>query len=126
MTKRKALSKKVRFEVFKRDSFTCQYCGNTPPLVILEIDHVDPVSKGGDNDIDNLVASCFDCNRGKGAIGLEQVPVNLIEKAELIREREDQLKAFSNLKKAVKARKTRDINKIEKTLKTFYPDCFFT
>lgn len=34
--KRKPLSKRIRFEVFKRDSFTCQFCGRTPPEVILE------------------------------------------------------------------------------------------
>jgi hypothetical protein len=64
--KRKSLSKKSRFEVFKRDSFTCQYCGSKAPDVILEVDHINPVSKGGDNDILNLVTSCFECNRGKG------------------------------------------------------------
>lgn len=62
---RKSLSKKVRFEVFKRDNFTCQYCGGKAPQVVLEVDHIEPVSKGGTNDILNLVTSCFDCNRGK-------------------------------------------------------------
>lgn len=32
MAKRKSLSKKIRFEVFKRDSFTCQYCGRKAKL----------------------------------------------------------------------------------------------
>ena len=62
---RKSISKKLRFEVFKRDSFTCQYCGKSAPNVVLEVDHIEPVSKGGTNDILNLVTSCFDCNRGK-------------------------------------------------------------
>ena len=62
---RKPISKKLRFEVFKRDSFTCQYCGKSAPSVVLEVDHIEPVSKGGTNDILNLVTSCFDCNRGK-------------------------------------------------------------
>lgn len=65
MTKRKSISKKVRFEIFKRDSFRCQYCGRSAPDVVLEIDHIKPVSDGGTNDITNLVTSCFDCNRGK-------------------------------------------------------------
>lgn len=65
MTQRKSLSQKVRFEVFKRDSFTCQYCGSKAPDIILEVDHLKPVSKGGKNEILNLVTSCFDCNRGK-------------------------------------------------------------
>lgn len=65
MTKRKSLSKKIRFEVFKRDSFTCQYCGAKAPDEILEVDHINPISKGGDNEIMNLITSCFSCNRGK-------------------------------------------------------------
>ena len=67
MAKRECVSKKIRFEVFKRDLFTCQYCGKKAPDIILEIDHINPVSKGGTNDIENLVSACFDCNRGKGA-----------------------------------------------------------
>lgn len=63
---RKPLSKKIRFAVFKRDKFTCQYCGRMSPDVILEVDHITPVSQGGDDSILNLITSCRDCNRGKG------------------------------------------------------------
>lgn len=66
-TKRKAISKKMRFEVFKRDKFTCQYCGRSVPDVVLQIDHIKPVAKGGDNNIMNLITTCWDCNIGKGA-----------------------------------------------------------
>ena len=62
---RKALSKKIRFEVFKRDSFTCQYCGAQAPDVILHADHIQPVAGGGTNDLLNLVTSCAQCNLGK-------------------------------------------------------------
>jgi len=65
MKERQTISKSLRFDIFKRDAFTCQYCGRRPPDVILELDHIHPVSKGGDNDEMNLVTSCFDCNRGK-------------------------------------------------------------
>lgn len=65
MTKRKNLTKKVRFEVFKRDNFTCQYCGKSAPDVVLNADHIKPVAKGGTNELINLVTSCFDCNSGK-------------------------------------------------------------
>jgi len=61
------MSKKLRFEVFKRDSFTCQYCGTQAPDVILHVDHIKPVAKNGKNDILNLITSCIDCNFGKGA-----------------------------------------------------------
>ena len=66
MTRRKAIPKKVRFEVFKRDKFTCTYCGRKAPDVVLEVDHIIPVAEGGKNDIMNLTTSCRDCNRGKG------------------------------------------------------------
>lgn len=70
MTKRKQISKRTRFEVLKRDSFTCQYCGKMPPDVTLHIDHIKPVSKGGNNGMLNLVTSCVDCNLGKSNIEL--------------------------------------------------------
>lgn len=63
--KRTALGKKVRFEVFKRDDFQCQYCGAKAPNVTLHVDHIKPVSRGGTNEIMNLVASCHACNMGK-------------------------------------------------------------
>jgi HNH endonuclease len=65
------LSKKVRFGVFKRDSFTCQYCGAAAPNVQLHIDHITPVSDGGGDDPDNLVTACAACNFGKGARTLD-------------------------------------------------------
>lgn len=64
---RKPMSKRLRFEIFKRDAFTCQYCGRRPPDVVLEVDHIHPVAAGGDNDEMNLISSCDDCNRGKAA-----------------------------------------------------------
>lgn len=70
MTKRKGISKRVRFEVFKRDAFTCQYCGKSAPDVILHLDHIKPVSKGGNNGILNLVTSCQSCNSGKSDVEL--------------------------------------------------------
>lgn len=65
MSKRPALSQSLRFEVFKRDNFTCQYCGAKAPESIIEVDHINPVSKGGDNSLLNLVTACKTCNRGK-------------------------------------------------------------
>jgi HNH endonuclease len=62
---RKGISKKLRFEVFKRDSFTCQYCGKKAPEVILHVDHIDPVAAGGSNELLNLITSCEGCNAGK-------------------------------------------------------------
>lgn len=63
--KRKQINKGLRFDVFNRDKFTCQYCGRMAPDVVLEIDHIIPVSGGGVNHIENLTTSCLSCNRGK-------------------------------------------------------------
>ena len=66
INQRTTIPPKLRFEIFKRDNFKCYYCGKTKDESELEVDHVIPVSKGGNNDPSNLVTSCFKCNRGKG------------------------------------------------------------
>jgi hypothetical protein len=93
MAERKGLSKKVRFEVFKRDSFTCQYCGKSAPGVILEVDHIKPVSKDGDNEITNLITACKDCNAGKSDRELSDGTVMAKRKAQLdeLQERREQI-----------------------------------
>lgn len=53
----------LRAKIFKRDAFTCTYCGATDQP--LECDHIVPVSKGGTNDDDNLTTACKPCNRSK-------------------------------------------------------------
>ena len=90
---RKAIPKSVRFEVFKRDKFTCQYCGASAPDVILEIDHIRPVSKGGTNDILNLVTECRDCNSGKTNRELSDDSAVKVQKQRLddMQERREQL-----------------------------------
>lgn len=102
--KRNSLSKRLRFDVFKRDGFACQYCGAHPPAAILECDHVIPVAEGGGDDIDNLVTACFDCNRGKAAIPLTVVPQSLAEKAAAIAEREEQLRGYAEVMEARRQR----------------------
>jgi len=87
------LSKKIRFEVFKRDSFTCQYCGKAAPDVVLHVDHIKPRSKGGSDDITNLVTSCRDCNLGKSNRELDDDAVMKQRKRQLdeLQERREQL-----------------------------------
>jgi hypothetical protein len=118
--KRKALSKKNRFDVFKRDIFICQYCGNTPPSVVLEVDHITPVSAGGLNDIDNLITACFDCNRGKGANELSSAPEAVQAKALLLSERQEQLKAFNRLQRLDINRLKKEVSKIENLYSSFF------
>lgn len=54
-----------RFQLLSAADFRCQYCGQGAPDVILEIDHVLPRALGGKTVPENLIVSCFDCNRGK-------------------------------------------------------------
>ena len=109
MTNRVGLSKKTRFEVFKRDGFACQYCGAHPPAAVLEVDHIVPVAEGGQNDMDNLITACFPCNRGKGAIGLEVVPQSLADKAAEVAEREEQLRGYNAVLQARRERIEDDV-----------------
>jgi hypothetical protein len=60
-----AISKRLRFEILKRDGFRCHYCGVTACGSALEVDHVIPVSEGGSDEAVNLITSCAACNRGK-------------------------------------------------------------
>ena len=55
-----------RFNVFLRDRFSCQYCGDDFPTQDLTFDHVIPRSKGGRTTWINVVTACSDCNLIKG------------------------------------------------------------
>lgn len=63
-----AVSKRTRFEIFRRDNHTCQYCGQKAPDVVLHADHIIPVALGGDDKPSNLVTACVDCNQGKTSL----------------------------------------------------------
>lgn len=101
---RKAISKKTRFEVFKRDGFTCQYCGAHPPKVILHLDHIIPVAAGGKNDQDNLITACEQCNQGKGARSLESIPSSLAQRVAETAEREAQIAGYAEVMAAHRER----------------------
>lgn len=122
MAERKALSKKTRFQVFKRDEFRCCYCGQCPPNVVLEIDHIIAVANGGTNQIDNLITSCFDCNRGKGAESLEIAPPTLTEKIALQQEKMDQIKALDRLLKQQRKRDSQQVDEINRVFQMAYPE----
>jgi len=62
-----AVSKRLRYEVIRRDDFTCRYCGARAPDVELTVDHVVPVALGGGDGPENLVTACADCNAGKSS-----------------------------------------------------------
>jgi 5-methylcytosine-specific restriction endonuclease McrA len=56
----------TRRNLMFRDAHQCQYCGKRPPLRDLNIDHVIPRSRGGDDTWENLVTACRLCNLRKG------------------------------------------------------------
>jgi hypothetical protein len=109
MGTRKAISTRTRFEVFKRDEFTCQYCGEHPPKVILHVDHVIPVCEGGDNSIDNLVTACQCCNLGKAGVSLDNVPQTLQNKALLALERRKQIEGYNAILAEIREREDCDV-----------------
>jgi 5-methylcytosine-specific restriction endonuclease McrA len=57
----------TRFNVFLRDSFSCQYCGRTFPTHELTFDHVIPRCRGGRTSWTNVVTACSCCNLRKGS-----------------------------------------------------------
>ena len=121
-----SISKKIRFEVFKRDSFSCVYCGKTPPTVILEVDHIDPKSKGGANDINNLITACFDCNRGKRNIPLDKIPPRLSDNLDVLKEQEEQIKEYRNFVKKIDRRINSSVAKVTAIYEAAFPKTTFS
>ncbi len=58
----RSVSLKMRFAVFLRDKFTCQYSGKNSQKCQIEVDHILPISKGNSNSFGNLVTACQECN----------------------------------------------------------------
>jgi len=55
-----------RLKIFERDNFQCHYCNKLLTRFSATLDHIQPVSKGGDNSFDNLVTACLHCNSERG------------------------------------------------------------
>ena len=64
-SRRRSPTPSMRFDVLRRDNFTCVYCGRKSPKVELQVDHIIPFSKGGLTELSNLRTACFECNIGK-------------------------------------------------------------
>jgi hypothetical protein len=112
---RKPLPKSIRFEVLKRDCFTCQYCGREAPDVILEVDHIIPISKGGDDSLMNLVTACRDCNRGKSNKKLSDMAAAKAQKkqADDLQARREQLELMVQWKQELMMEKEKQIETVE-------------
>lgn len=118
MTDRKSLSKTVRFEVFKRDRFTCQYCGAKAPDVVLQADHIKPVAEGGTDEILNLATACVACNGGKGArlLSDDSVVEKQRKQIEELQERREQLEMMLQWRDQVSALQTDYVDVVAKRL----------
>lgn len=67
-----------RANIYKRDKFTCQYCGAKPGTPELSVDHIFPKSRGGKSSWTNCVLACIDCNRKKSSKTLKQCGMKLL------------------------------------------------
>jgi len=56
-----------RLKVFERDNYKCHYCGKQLTRFTATLDHIQPVSEGGDNTIENLTTACLHCNSRRGS-----------------------------------------------------------
>jgi hypothetical protein len=102
----------LRFEIFRRDQFTCRYCGRRSPEAILEVDHIIPRAACGEDAPENLVTSCYECNRGKGAKLLTAAidELNLHEKTVLIAEQELQIAEYNYWRGRQKTREDSELS----------------
>jgi len=62
------ITRRLRYEILRRDSYTCRYCGAKAPDTTITIDHVIPVALGGQDEPSNLVTACTSCNAGKSSV----------------------------------------------------------
>jgi len=116
MSERASISKRLRFEVFKRDSFKCQYCGRSAPEVVLHVDHIVPVSEGGSNDMLNLITSCELCNLGKSNIELSDnsAVVKRKKQADELQERREQMQMMIEWQMGLSEIEEMAVSEIEK------------
>ena len=69
-----------RRNIFKRDHYTCQYCGKQPGAEELTVDHVIPRAQSGQSRWDNCVLACVECNKRKADRTPEQAKMRLKRK----------------------------------------------
>ncbi len=122
---RKAISKKARFEVFKRDDFMCQYCGAHPPSATLHVDHIVAVISGGGNDLNNLITSCSFCNLGKGARDLDRTLRNTTLRPVTYPELAMRMKRYSPLIQNTMRRENEVIYILETVFMEHFGDIYF-
>lgn len=93
-----AVSKRLRYEILRRDNHACRYCGATAPTVKLNVDHVIPQALGGSDKPTNLVTACADCNSGKTSSLPNATPVADVEQGAL--------------REAIEARRAKEVDRL--------------
>lgn len=99
-----AVSKRLRYEILRRDNHTCRYCGASAPDVPLRVDHVVPQALGGTDTPDNLVTSCEPCNSGKSSATIDSAVVDDVA--------DDALRWAAAMKQAAEEMRTREEPKL--------------
>lgn len=72
------VSKRLRYEILRRDGFRCRYCGTTAGEAELRVDHVIPEALGGSSEPANLATACDPCNSGKSSVPPEAPVVDQV------------------------------------------------
>lgn len=94
------MKRNADYTIFARDDFSCVYCGKSPieyPGLVLNVDHVIPVSQGGNESIYNLITSCNQCNFVKGGSLLSEAVYDRIIERNRVRSigLSDRMKSFT-------------------------------
>lgn len=72
MDRRRRLSLEDREAVYNKMHGRCAYCGDPVPLSAMQVDHVVPLRKGGEDTLDNMLPACRSCNHYKSTLTVEQ------------------------------------------------------
>lgn len=107
----KNINNKIRLKVFERDNFTCQSCGKKTPEVILEVRYKE---KNESEEMNNLITSCFECNRDEMYFLVDNIfdEDEIHNKSILLAEREMQLNEYNYLKKKIRNREDKEISEL--------------
>ncbi|HZH33343.1 MAG TPA: HNH endonuclease [Pyrinomonadaceae bacterium] len=82
---RQAAATVRRAQIYMRDGYRCQYCGNTKAAAVLTLDHILPRAQGGTSAPENLVTACERCNQRKGNRTPEQARMPLLTSQTLLK-----------------------------------------
>ena len=79
--------KNQRERLWEETAGHCIYCGHPVTLEEMEVDHITPLSRGGENELDNKVCACSSCNAEKANLPLEEFLQKKLSHKQLLRYR---------------------------------------